>query len=513
MSKIIEYEKWRKDLKSTKEDERVAWIRKTLKNKRNLHIFGRYFFPHIIKGTNDVPECHIDLIDFISDPKSGVGIFPRAHAKTTWEKIDTLHDIVYSLEPVILYISDTVTSAQYHFESMKTELENNELFIYVYGYLVPPESKLGRKWTNTHFETINNINVVARGAGRGRGVNIKNQRPTKVIMDDIETDEHVRSAEQREKTISWINNVIIPSLDKERGKFKWIGTVLHKMAVIRQFYDKYGGIFRQAIEDGKSIWPNMFSLEDLDEIKDKIGTRGFMQEYMNNPTDEELANFNSLWIDENVYTAVKFIRPRKVIAIDPQAGEKETADEFCITCLGWEDRDHHRYVLEQVAGRKSQPEQAREVIRMWIRHPEAHLVGIEKLLNQTAVYQILRDWKAYRIDLGIKGRPLMKNGKIIYDRNIPITATTPEGKDKVARLQMHEPAWERGEIHQRPEMRILREQLLFLGTNLIDHDDRADSLVQAIDLSYRGNNLTNNSGEVYNSKSETIAGDLMKQKF
>jgi len=362
----LTYNQWKEDLKAVPSAEQPAWIHRTLKNKKNLHIYGRYFFPHIIKGTDEVPDSHRDLIAELNNPEDSAIIFPRGFAKTTWEKIDTLHDICYKLEPIILYISVTLRDAQFHFESIKSELENNVMLRAVYGNLVPPETDKGRKWTNTHFETNNKINVVARGACKGRGVNIKNQRPTKIIGDDLEDDERVRNPEQREKLKRWINEVILPSKDKKRGQFKFIGTVLHKNAVILSFYQSHGGIFRQAIENNQSIWPNYWTLEDLDKVKngytkedgtfvEGIGTRAFMQEYMNEPTDNELANMPFEWIDNNYYTEIpKFHQPNKVITIDPQAGESALADEYAITCVAAERNDRHKYVLEQEAGRKSQ---------------------------------------------------------------------------------------------------------------------------------------------------------------
>lgn len=68
------------------------------------------------------------------------------------------------------------------------------------------------------------------------------------------------------------------------------------------------------------------------------------------------------------------------------------------------------------------------------------------------------------------------------DRNIPLVACSPKGKDKVARLQVFEPDFERGEIHLRQDMNVLIEQLTFLGGNILDHDDVADSLIGALEL-------------------------------
>src|SRR3989344_6403549 len=103
---MIKYQEWAVDLKLIAPDEQPQWIRQTLRNKEHLHIFGRFFFPHIIKGTDDVPDCHLELIKELNTLEDSGIIFPRGFAKSTWEKIDTLHDIVYGLEPVILYISD-----------------------------------------------------------------------------------------------------------------------------------------------------------------------------------------------------------------------------------------------------------------------------------------------------------------------------------------------------------------------------------------------------------------------
>ena len=116
------YEEWQSDLEKVPVEHQALWIRETLRGKHMLPVFGRYFFPHIITGTDPVPDCHIDLLHEMNRREDGAILFPRGFAKTTWEKIDTIHDIEYELEPVILYIGNTMTEAQFHFESIKTAL-------------------------------------------------------------------------------------------------------------------------------------------------------------------------------------------------------------------------------------------------------------------------------------------------------------------------------------------------------------------------------------------------------
>lgn len=535
---------WLDALRTIPVEEQKAWVIKTLRPKSMLHVFGRYFFPHIIKGVT--PACHIELIQELSKLEDSAIIFPRGFAKSTWEKIDTIHDIVYALEPVILYISDTIDSAGLHFNSIKGELEGNEALRYVYGNLVPIENnelagkaRITRhfmKWTNKHFETTNGVNVVARGAGNGRGVNIRGNRPTKIVVDDAETDEQVKSVMRRQTYHDWLYNVIIPSLDKERGRIKVIGTVIHPECEVLQFYKAKGGIFKKAIEgvednnwsQGYSIWPTYWDIDSLLRLKDGyindkgeeiqgIGTRAFMQEYMNEPTNMELARIKPEWIDDNMFTVLpenNKVRLRTVITIDPQSGESKGADEYAITVLGWYRGEPHKYVLEQVAGRGSQTDQVKQVLLLWLKYKETtQIVGIEKVMTQVAVFQLLHEWRNGKLQLdGVKDD----------DRNIPMQQISPgtsqaakqrKGKDKIARFQMHEAAIERGELHLRPEMKQLREQILFLGTNTIDHDDRVDSLVMALDVSYQTQEVDDDTIDNMAKKSPTISGNLWRKKF
>lgn len=479
----VSFADWVHDLKSVPEEEQTAWIFRTLRSKKMLHVFALYFFSHMFPNPK-IPDCHLDLVREISAQKDSAIIFPRGFGKSTWVKIDTIHDIVYALEPVILYIGATLGDASVHFEAIKAQLESNELLIAVYGELVPPESLLGRKWTNTHFETTNGVNVVARGRVKGRGVNIKDHRPTKAIIDDAEDDEMVRSPVRRAQFHEWLYSVIFPSLDKERSKIKMIGTVLHEFAEVLQFYEKHGGIFRKAIENGKSIWEERYPLHELDAIRQKLGTRIFNREYLNDAKNMSESTLNPSFIQKGIYTVPPPDKYHAFVYIDPQAGESSMADEYCITVLYASKTTPHRFVIEYQNGRESQLEQAKNVVRAWLRHKELTLrVGVEKVMTQTSVYQTIADWKAHKLDFNT---PNMTEQDAEWiderDRNIPLVACSPKGKDKVARLQVFEPDFERGEIHLRQDMNVLIEQLTFLGGNILDHDDVADSLIGALEL-------------------------------
>jgi phage terminase large subunit-like protein len=498
---------WMQILQKVSESGRKEWIYESLKPKSRLHIFGKYFFPHIIKGSAPIPECHIDLIRELTTRRDGAIIFPRGFAKSTWEKIDTLHDIVYKLEPVILYISVTMQSAQFHFESIKGELEANDKLRNMYGNLVPVENSKHlqkqritrhfQKWTSTHFETLNGVSAVARGCGKGRGVNIHNQRPTKVICDDIEDDEHIVSPVQREKIHNWLYSVIIPSLDKEKGFVKMIGTVIHPEAEVLKFYQAKGGIFRSAIEDGKSIWEDYWSLEDLIKIRDGytredgffvsgIGTTTFSKEYMNDPVDDATSIFKRAWLERNIY---EIMPPREwltiVIAVDPNAGESNMADYMGITVLGLDRRDNLRYVLETRQEKvpiNRQIEIVQELNKKW--NPVR--IGIEKVLNQTALYQLA-----------------------VSKRTMPIIALSPSSKSKIDRARKVEPLVEQNVIKFNKYDTVLYNELIQFPNSA--HDDVADSFFYANEMLSRTN--ASNASNVEVERSGAVFGNLMKRKF
>ena len=469
------FQEWRQDLKASQTlEEEITFIKQTLRHKTNLHIFGRLFFPHIIRGEVETPDFHLELIEFLSSPNDGAAIEPRSFAKSTWEKIDSLHDIVYALEPVMVYGSDSMSAAQLQLEGIKSELENNGRLRQVYGDLVPLDANVGRKWTNTHFETSNGVNMLARGRGKGRGINIKNKRPTKIILDDVETDESVHSDEQRRKTHDWIYNVIIPSLDRERGRIKMIGTVIHPQCEVLAFYKAKGGVFRRAIEDGKSLWPAYWPLEALYRVRDGyvgedgrqiegIGLRAFSQEFLNEPINTDTSVFNRQSLERNTYEVLPPLEWLEIrMAIDPNAGQSKMADFMGLCVMGRDKRDNKRYVLEarkfkgKITSLDPKEETQESIFDSVYTRWDPLIAGIECVRTMgIALYQILSSKNKYRL-----------------------TVVTPEGKDKVSRAQRIEPFVEQDIIKfSTSHVDLYNEMIVFPNG---EHDDVclvADTLV------------------------------------
>ena len=433
-----------------------AYLKDKTANPLKLAIFGVYFFPHIIKDS--VPDVHLDLIREMTRREDSAIIFPRGHAKSTWEKIDCIHDIMYGLEPVILYVGNTITDAQFHFEAIKSELESNEALKSVYGSVVPPEWQDSPKWTNKHFETSTHINVIARGAGKGRGVNITNHRPTKIIIDDAEDDELVRSPERRQKFHTWIHNVIIPSMDREVGFLKFIGTVLNDECEVLNFYKTNGGIFRKAIENGKSIW---WPMEKLMQLKKKIGSIAFAQEYMNEPTNDETAMVKMSWL--------KFYEPgtapanlTKYAHADLAISTSTKADYFVILVVGV-DENGGVWVLDMFREKGvTFNGQVEAIIQCHLKHNLTR-IGIESVAYQRALEQ------------EVKRQGNAMNPPVY----VPAIPVIPDG-DKTRGLLRISPQIENGTIHFLREHTALIEELTRFPN--AGHDDTVDTLTGVMRL-------------------------------
>lgn len=483
---------WLIDLYSIEEGpKRDRFIYESLKPKEMEHIFGKYFFPHIIRGNDETPDCHLDLIAELSSPEDSAVIFPRGFAKSTWEKIDTIHDIVYKLEDVILWVSVSLAAAEEHFESIKAEFESNGPLQRVYGNLVPADSANSKKWTSKHLETTNGVNLKARGANKGRGVNIKNRRPTKIVVDDAEEDEQVASPVRRRKFHNWLYGVIIPSKDKDRGKVKMVGTVIHPECEVLKFYKNFGGIFRKAIEDGKSIWPKGWPLEKLLRLRDGytdefgrriagIGSVLFEKEYQNNAVDQETAMFKSEWINENTYQEIPDVLAAFdiMMAVDPNAGKKENSDAMGICVVAKHRATNLRYVLEarKIHGLtiSKRLDKMREIYNKW----QPIRMGIEVVLNQTADYDLADETKEFR---------LMQIG--------------PQGRSKIDRATRFQPIVEQGIVKFHILHTDLYEQTIQFPNG--DHDDVFDACMYANEMLDGAS-----SGRLRSKKNKSITGGI-----
>ncbi|MGE4412195.1 MAG: hypothetical protein AB7E45_00685 [Candidatus Caldatribacteriota bacterium] len=212
--------------------------------------------------------------------------------------------------------------------------------------------------------------------------------------------------------------------------------------------DQYGRLLRQGImtnkdshrailESGESLWPELWPIEKLLEIREKIGSIRFNAQYQND-IDLMAAGkiFKREWfryIKRNPNNALEYIKEDgsrihiKELALyqtcDLAISKKETADYFVILTFGV-DKEGSIYILNVIRGHYNWPEQKRVCRQEYLRWKELGLrwLGIEVVQYQSVFAQEMNVFT----DMSI--RHLSFKGLDKVSRAMPMSAKYESGK-------------------------------------------------------------------------------------
>ncbi len=271
----------------------------------DIGLFGKLATPKI--AYREYCSLHQQIFEILyRKPAKAAIIAPRGHSKTSCAStIGTLHDIAYDLEDVIVMIKKTQIHAARDLRAITSIVRHGEHFKYFFGdyeFEKDVESDVIIK----HKTTGHRMNIMAYGVEQDiRGVNFENIRPTKFLLDDFETRENTQTPEMRDKNELMLSADVEPAVNVERGSLFIIGTVPHYDSQLWKIKEAFDGgdrswqvIYRQILEDGKPIWPAMFPMWKVEQLKTDYENRGlanvFFQEYMNIPITEEMRALGSI---------------------------------------------------------------------------------------------------------------------------------------------------------------------------------------------------------------------------
>jgi predicted phage terminase large subunit-like protein len=306
--------------------------------------WGTYYLPHY--HTAPPSDLHRSLDEDLTDfhKKRGqrhLTIAPRGSAKSTWCTLEyPLKCVCETLERYIIIVSDTFDQAKEFLEAIKVELEENDKLARDYPYAVGR----GKVWTKNRIITANGITIEAISRGmKIRGRRRKQNRPTLIIVDDMENDDDAFSPKQREKTKSWFNKALLKAGDKNTNVLV-VGTIIHRDAVLPTLYNTPGWKKRmfRAIESwprnmelwneweaifsdltneraeeaareyfkknkkkmmagAKVLWPERESLYDLMVMRIMEGHASFESEKQNNPRDPSLVEWPESYFGDHIW--------------------------------------------------------------------------------------------------------------------------------------------------------------------------------------------------------------------
>ena len=407
--------------------------------RHDLELFAKMFFGKFCKYP--FSPFHKDLFARWDKNERGtrwVDAAPRGSAKSTMVSlIKPIHDICYHQETYITIFSNTEAQALQKLRDIKNELLENDFLRYCYGSFFP-NKKVSEK---SFVASCNGNQTMVSGFGVGtqvRGIRFGSERPTKIILDDVEHSEEVFSEIQREKLENWFKEDLT-YLGQPGTNIHFIGTVLHHESLLQRLIKNpnYNGKVYKAIKSwahredlwqqwekiyidlgnlnrfcdshdffnehkedmlkgSEVLWPEKNTYLDLMKKRVEIGRLAFQKEDQNEPVAAVDALFKAFkWFTvhqngihiESTGEVVSMGQLRFYAVIDPAAGERRVqknskADYTCIL-LGATDYKGRCYVLEDITQRLTPTESIDRIFQFCEMQP------IEKFGVETNLFRNL----------------------------------------------------------------------------------------------------------------------------
>lgn len=358
-------------------------------------LFALCYLPHHLRsdetgGVISFSQFHVDVAeaakrwirnDFAPAELREAWIAPRGAAKSTWcFLVLPLWSLAFGHQKFIMAFSDSGSQARGHLASMKRELEQNQLLRLDFPELCEPVTARGRKTADNAelYVAKSGVAISAKGIDSSTlGVKIGSQRPTCLLLDDVEPDASNYESSTKAKRLSTIVNAIFPmSLN---AVVQWVATVtaqgslahdLVKSATNQETTDwiteqnirarYYSAIITDPDGTERSLWPQRWDLGWLQSIRH---TRMYQLNYANQP----VAIDGGFWTRDHFRYEPRFPIGAGVLSIDPAVTNKGTSDYTGYAVLA-ADPSGRRVCVMDAKAIKVAPDQLPTVVEKILRN-------------------------------------------------------------------------------------------------------------------------------------------------
>lgn len=492
-----------KDKMLCKKDENERWNSRT----RNLLDWSLHFLKHHFREPPS--KMHRWLCKELDRTRIERGLkynvlAPRGAAKST---IGTfafpLREALENREPYIWIVSDTMSQAHAHLENLKSELVENEKILQRYS----ESSGKSSHWRNGSITLKNGVMIEAFGTGQSiRGRRHKQHRPSLIICDDLQNDDHIISSYARDKSRSWFHGTLLKA-GQPRTTVLNLATALHHEAIAMELIDKPGWIskkfraiekwpvhttlweqwesiytriddpessqkadrfysehFQEMNEGCEILWPRREDIYTLMKMRVESGRTSFEREKQNSPVNPEYCEWEESYFGEFLWFEQKPCDPLcTVMSLDPSKGTDSHRGDysaFVVVSLG---KDGFYYVDADLE-RRSVAEIISQGVELYRRF-QPDLFAIESNQFQNLLESdFVREFR---------------------DRGLPHVQPYPlENRiNKIVRIRRLGPLLSSKRIRFRansPSAKLLVEQLKTFPVG--DHDDGPDAMEMSIRL-------------------------------
>lgn len=459
------------------------------KLQKDLLLFGKIVMPNMFSLPS--PKFHRELADLMLSDIKFINIqAPRGSAKTS--VIGGLFPIYHAMHhpgpKVILIASKTQGHANMVLRSICDVLDYSLPFRQIYGYWGQHSA---RKWTNSEVILKDGTVITCRGAGQQvRGIKFGNQRPTLIILDDIEDENNTKTSDAMENNLRWVLQSCVPSRDLKSGRVIIIGTPLHERCVVKTLQNAPGWesrVYKYINTDDSgnlySLWPELKSIDlllkekkDFEEMgrlswfyrewqceivgdEDQLFRPSDMQYYDGFVTEKDdyhvltLTSLNGEKLEQPILKPVHIF-----MGCDPASSVKSTADYSVVMCVAM-DQERNRYVLPYFRKRVTPLNLAQSVIAEYKKYKP-----VRTKIETTGYQEMLREY--------VRTESELQN---IYISGLEVGEKPRQ--EKSLRLESLQPFFAQKKVYLKQDMAELIDELLMYPRS--KHDDLLDALYYA----------------------------------
>lgn len=241
----------------------------------------------------------------------------RGLSKSTRRMMEVFYKMfAQKVRLVCLLISKSEDNAIRLLAPYKGQLEANQRLISDYGL------QEGRKWKAEEFVTRKKSLFRAVGKGQNpRGAKNDETRVNLILFDDIDDDEECRNDDRLDETWKWIEKAVMPCVEISRPY--WIcfdNNIIAENSLAKRAQENATHVEEVAIrENGRSVWPEKNSEEDIDFMLSLMSYESAQGEYFNNPMSQGKTFPDVTWGKCPPINSLPFV----VIYSDPATSNKD----------------------------------------------------------------------------------------------------------------------------------------------------------------------------------------------
>lgn len=413
---------------------------------------------------------HYEMMDFAAKPgRRKLLLIPRGHLKSSLITIPlTIQALLKDPDSRILITSAVLGNSSDFLRSIKGYFESNEVLKALFGDFVSD------KWNEVEIvikqrkkKQIKESSVMASSVDKG----IVSKHFNFIVADDLVNRETINTKEQLEKTITYYKD-LLDLLDPD-GTLILIGTRWHfddiyayileedKKRVEKGLSPLFEVFFRSVFnEDGSTIFPQKFTSEYVEQLKHEKGS-DFSAQYLNNPIDDENADFKVDWIKEYEVLPDKMFN--YFLTLDTNGGGETKNSDYNGWCLNAVDTDGVWWIVDLMHDKANVTEIINRLFFYAERYPYLK-IGLEKTMFVNAFYQELQ-------------REMQKRGRFLNIEELKHNSTSKE-----TRIKSLIPLFQNGMIRTKANRDFTDEFIRFPKSS---HDDILDCLAMQQEIVYK----------------------------